>query len=90
MKEGLIRATILIALLLPGLALAKSNCKSLEQKACLKATNCIWVKGYTTRKGIKVSPYCRGKGGKKTAKTKAQANSAKKTTKRADKGKTDQ
>jgi hypothetical protein len=44
-----------------GAALAESACKGLEQNACGKAADCIWVGGYERKDGKQVSGYCRTK-----------------------------
>jgi hypothetical protein len=44
-----------------GTALAESACKGLEQGACEKAADCIWVGGYEKKDGKQVSGYCRSK-----------------------------
>ena len=46
-----------------GAALAESACKGLEQGACEKAAECIWVGGYEKKDGKQVSGYCRTKSG---------------------------
>ena len=44
-----------------GTARAESACKGLEQGACDKAADCIWVGGYEKKDGKQVSGYCRSK-----------------------------
>jgi len=44
---------------------AASECKGLIQTECEANSNCVWVKGYTTKKGTKVKSYCRSKPKKK-------------------------
>jgi hypothetical protein len=44
-----------------GTALAESACKGLEQAACEKASDCVWVGGYEKKDGKQVSGYCRSK-----------------------------
>jgi hypothetical protein len=43
---------------------ADIGCKGLKESACRVNPSCIWVSGYTTKKGRSVSAYCRGRGGK--------------------------
>ena len=85
MKETVIKlislSLVAVFAIFFGSASAKSQCKSLDQKACFKAPDCTWVKGYTTAKGVKVSAYCRSKGGKKkTLKQNAKKSSYKTAT----------
>jgi len=77
-----------------GAALAESACKGLEQGACEKAADCIWVGGYEKKDGKQVSGYCRSKspGGAAEPKAGEAAGSkapekAKASTPAADKGK---
>jgi hypothetical protein len=44
-----------------GAALAESACKGLEQGACEKGADCIWVGGYEKKDGKQVAGYCRAK-----------------------------
>ena len=48
-------------LLSPGVSLA-AECKGMQKSKCEKASQCTYVKGYTTKSGTKVSSYCRNKG----------------------------
>jgi hypothetical protein len=52
-------------------ALAGSACKGLEQGACEKAADCIWVGGYEKKDGKQVSGYCRTKSSGGAAEPKA-------------------
>ena len=50
-----------LLLLSPGVSLA-AECKGMKKSKCEKASQCTYVKGYTTKSGTKVSAYCRNKG----------------------------
>jgi len=50
---------------LAGSALAAdSPCKGFSKSECAAKDACSWVEGYTTKKGVKVDPYCRAKSSK--------------------------
>ena len=57
---------LLLALSFAGMgsALAANACKGLSQSKCGSSSSCSWVDGYTTKKGTKVSSYCRAKSSK--------------------------
>ncbi|CCQ75577.1 exported protein of unknown function [Magnetospira sp. QH-2] len=59
---------------------ANSACKGLSSSACGSKSACTWVDGYTTKKGTKVSAYCRAKGSKGTGKAKGLTSESKKST----------
>jgi len=40
---------------------AAQACKGLEESKCGETVSCTWVKGYATKKGKTVEPYCRTK-----------------------------
>jgi hypothetical protein len=64
LKQGAASALIAASCALAlgsGAALAESACKGLEQGACEKAADCIWVGGYEKKDGKQVSGYCRSK-----------------------------
>ncbi len=42
-------------------AFAAQACKGLEESKCGDNVSCTWVKGYTTKQGKPVDPYCRTK-----------------------------
>lgn len=42
---------------------AQSVCKGLANSQCGNNQSCTWVSGFTRRDGVKVSSYCRAKGG---------------------------
>ncbi|HFD13072.1 MAG TPA: chromosome partitioning protein ParB [Crenotrichaceae bacterium] len=67
-RNFLIALTFSLSLLTATTATAKSACKELSKNACGNSNSCSWTKGYTTKKGVKVSSYCRNKPGKKKAK----------------------
>jgi hypothetical protein len=43
---------------------ADSSCKGVSKSECESKGACVWVDGYTTKKGTKVSAYCRVKSSK--------------------------
>jgi len=47
--------------------LAKNQCKGMSKSACTADESCSWVKGYVSKSGNKVDPYCRVKAKKKKA-----------------------
>lgn len=48
------------------------ECKGMEKKTCERnESQCTWVSGYSRDDGVKVSGYCRGKGGKKSSSSKS-------------------
>ena len=77
-----------LAVGLSGSALAAdSACKGISKSQCASKDSCSWVEGYTTKKGVKVSAYCRVKSSKsqgageanKSSKTKGGDKSTKKS-----------
>ena len=48
---------------------AQSACKGLSNSQCGGNQNCTWVSGFTRRDGVKVSSYCRAKGGGESKKS---------------------
>ncbi|QFY89981.2 hypothetical protein D5125_11065 [Magnetovirga frankeli] len=50
-------------------AVQANECKGLEEKKCLEAEACSWVKGYKTSSGSEVKSYCRNKPSKKKEKS---------------------
>ena len=57
-----------------------AQCKGLSKSKCESATDCSWVKSYTTSKGAKVDAYCRAKPSKDSKKS---SSTAEKTTKKS-------
>ena len=70
-------------LLFSGNIFAKS-CKEMSKSTCTTASSCTWVKGYTTKKGNKVSAYCRNKASKKAVSKKMDKKTNKAKTKISD------
>lgn len=91
--------------LLVSTSVQAAQCKGLAMSKCESATDCSWVKSYTTSKGAKVDAYCRAKpsksskkssGAEKTSTTKkdakkdtAKEKTTKKSEKKSDKKKTE-
>jgi hypothetical protein len=48
-------------------SLFAAECKGMEKAACESQDSCTWVDGYQRGDGVKVSGYCRSKGGKKSS-----------------------
>lgn len=70
LSKGLLILALVISL--SGVAQAKT-CKENLKRVCETSDTCTWVKGYTTKKGTVIKPYCRNKGkkaGNKAATTK--------------------
>ncbi len=65
---------------------AASSCKGLEQNDCKRKENCVWVNAYTRKDGVKVSGYCRAKGGKKSTSSAKKSASASSTRASSTKG----
>ena len=63
--------TLILGLALAGSAAADTACKGMSQSKCEGAAACVWVNGYTTKKGAKVDSYCRNKSSKKPDSAKA-------------------
>lgn len=86
LKHSLIRHAMvatgsLVLLLSLSQAQAAPVCKEIDIKSqCTLNSNCSWVNSYTTKKGNKISAYCRKKGGKK----KSTNNKKTKTTQTVD------
>ena len=53
--------TLMVGLALAGSAAAETACKGMSKSKCEGAGACVWVDGYTTKKGVKVDSYCRNK-----------------------------
>ncbi len=53
--------TLILGLALAGSAAAETACKGMSKSKCEGAGACVWVDGYTTKKGVKVDSYCRNK-----------------------------
>ncbi len=45
---------------------AASQCKGMQQNACLSDGECVWVQSYTRKDGRPVASHCKLKGGRKT------------------------
>lgn len=80
MQFHLIRICLIVLLQVSLLstASAKSSCKDLSKTQCGNSSSCSWTQGYTTKKGVKVSSYCRSKPGVKKSKKKQSAKPDKK------------
>ena len=76
------RAQVQVAMIVAGLALASSpvsaasQCKGVQENACMSNGECVWVQGYTRKDGRSVSSHCKLKGGRKTEQS-AQADGVK-------------
>jgi len=78
-KQGATSALVALSCALAlgsGAAAAESACKGLEQSACEKAADCIWVGGYQKKDGKQVAGYCRTKSAGAAAGDKAGAAGA--------------
>ncbi len=73
---------VLLQVSLVSVASAKSSCKDLSKNKCSSSNSCSWTQGYTTKKGVKVSSYCRTKPGVKKSKKKQSAKSESKKSKK--------
>ena len=79
-------SVLLLFFLAQGSASAAA-CKGLSKSRCGTASACSWVGSYTTKKGVKVSSFCRSKPGsgskkaKKKSVTKKSAAKKKKSSK---------
>ena len=60
-----LRFVLIAGLVLSASAATASQCKGMEQSACLAAGDCTWVDGYTRTDGRAVSSHCKLKGGRK-------------------------
>lgn len=61
-RKPILLSTFLLTLALGlGAASAQAACKGSAQSACEKDPSCSWVKGYTRKDGVEVSPYCKSK-----------------------------
>jgi len=56
--------------------LLAAECKGMEKAACEKQDSCTWVDGYQRGDGVKVSGYCRSKGGKKSSSSSSSTDSS--------------
>jgi len=65
-----------LCLLSSGTTMA-AECKGMKKSKCENASQCTYVKGYTTKSGTKVSAYCRNKGksSSKSSSKKSQSSS---------------
>ncbi len=45
---------------------AASQCKGMQQNACVSDGECVWVQSYTRKDGRSVASHCKLKGGRKT------------------------
>ena len=85
-------AVIAVTMVLLGLpSLAQAECKGMSKSACERASQCSYVKGYTTKSGSKVAAYCRNKakkGASSTSSSAAKTSSKDKASKADKKGKT--
>jgi hypothetical protein len=75
-RRSLSSAILVVGLALAGSAAAETACKSMSKSKCEGADACVWVNGYTTKKGVKVDSYCRNKSSK-SSKSKSSGSSKK-------------
>jgi hypothetical protein len=59
-----------------------ASCKGLSKSRCGTSPVCSWVGSYTTKKGIKVSSFCRSKPGSGSTKAKKKSVTKKSVTKK--------
>ncbi len=86
-------ATLLSVLLVFFLAqgsVSAASCKGLSKSKCGGNSSCSWVGGYTTKKGVKVSAFCRNKPGSGTSKAKKKSVAKKSATKKKTSSKSSQ
>jgi hypothetical protein len=69
--------TLMLASQSPLLA---AECKGMEKAACERQDSCTWVDSYQRKDGVKVSGYCRGKGGKKSSSSSSSSDSSSSST----------
>ena len=74
--------SIVTLLMLPMQTTVAAECKGMQKSKCEKANHCTYVKGYTTKSGTKVAPYCRNKSKQST---KSSAKTSSKTTQSSEK-----
>ena len=62
-SNSLLTTVMLATFLFSGTASAEtpSQCKGLENNACVTASSCSWVEGYERKDGRKVDAFCRTK-----------------------------
>ncbi len=65
-------SVLLVFFLAQGPASAAS-CKGLSKSRCGANSSCSWVGGYTTKKNVKVSAFCRNKPGSRSTKAKKKS-----------------
>lgn len=65
-------SVLLVFFLAQGTASAAS-CKGLSKSRCSANSSCSWVGGYTTKKNVKVSAFCRNKPGSGSTKAKKKS-----------------
>mgnify|MGYP001580404479 CR=1 FL=1 len=76
------RVQVQVALIAAGMVLASSlvsaasQCKGMQENACMSDGECLWVQGYTRKDGRSVSSHCKLKGSRKTQPS-AQADGVK-------------
>ena len=68
--------TLVVGLALAGSTAAEAACKGMSKSKCEGADACVWVNGYTTKKGAKVDSYCRNKSSN-SSKSKSSGSSKK-------------
>ena len=78
--------TLIAGLALSGSVAAETVCKGMSQSKCEGAGACVWVNGYTTKKGAKVDSYCRNKSSK-TSESKSSRSSKQKDSAQASQSK---
>ena len=74
-------SVLLVFFLAQGSANAAS-CKGLSKSRCGTASACSWVGSYTTKKGVKVSSFCRSKPGSGSKKAKKKSITKKSSAKK--------
>jgi len=79
-------SVLLVFFLAQGTASAAS-CKGLSKSKCGANSSCSWVGGYTTKKGVKVSAFCRNKPGSGSTKAKKKSVAKKSATKKKESSK---
>ncbi len=72
-RSLIVTAALLLGATTPAMA---AECKGMEKNSCERnESRCTWVNGYTRGDGVKVSGYCRSKGGKKSSSTTSSTES---------------
>lgn len=82
-------SALLVFFLAQGTASAAS-CKGLSKSRCGTNSSCSWVGGYTTKKNVKVSAFCRNKPGSGSTKAKNKSVTKKSAAKKKEASKSSQ